>query len=88
MKKIICNLNLFAMNSPVFILDTETGNLEHICDSALSLLPTTLSALSADKQIPKVCLSGNKQYGDKLAKDILEYSKTNYSENIIEIEVI
>lgn len=88
MKKIICNLNLFTMNSPVFILNTETDNLEYVCDSALSLLPTTLSVLSADKQIPKICLSGNKQYGDKLAQDILEYSKTNYSENIIEIEVI
>lgn len=88
MKKIICNLNLFAMNSPIFILDTDTGNLEHICDSGLLLLPTTLSALSADKQISKVCLSGNKQYGYKIAQDTLEYSKTNYSENNIEIEVI
>jgi hypothetical protein len=88
MKKIIYDINLFTINSPIYIADPEAGKVDHICDVPLTSVVETISSLCAKENISQISLSGNPTYGEQLAKDIIEYSKINYSENKIEIEVI
>ena len=51
-------------------------------------LPQVISAISDDKKIKTVWLSGNSVFGTAVAEDIVEYSKRNYSWNEINVEVL
>lgn len=88
MKKIICNLNMFSMQQSVCIIDLDTNNILYSTSVSMDELPKVISSLSNEYSVPWVSLVDTKVHGDKLAHDIVEYTKINYSNNNIEIEVI
>lgn len=88
MKKIVCNINIFSMNQPVWIIDDETNNIIYSGESTLQSLPEVVSMLSSKYDVSHVCINDIDEHGELLAKNILEYSKETYSNNNLEIEVI
>lgn len=88
MKKIVCNINIFSMNQPVWIIDDETNNIIYSGESTLQSLPEVVSMLSSKYDVSHVCINDIDEHGSLLAKNILEYSKEMYSNNNLEIEVI
>ena len=88
MKKIICNLNMFSMQQPVCVIDLDTNSILYSANATIEELPKMISSLSNEYETPYISLVDNKIYGDKIAHDIVEYTKTNYSNNNIEVEVI
>ena len=87
MKKIICNLQLFDLQQTIYIAnsESETENLQQAIKVPMSELVEAMATLSHNQQIFSLVINGNKSFGNELAKKIIEYSKTNYSENNIEI---
>lgn len=89
MNKIFCNINLFDLNQNVLIVDIQTGfTIFSTQVSDISDLPRTISTLSNNSGISEIVLSGEKTFAYKLKDTILEYAKTNYAINNLEIEVI
>ena len=88
MKKILCEINLFDLHQRIFLVNSETKEKECIATTMINSIPQTVSALCNNQKIYSVVLTGNKEYNNTLSKDILEYSRTHYSNNLIEIEVI
>lgn len=68
--------------------DTETGEIEEVAKVPRDDLEETIAAVSYKYQVPRVILSGH-PFGEQIAQDIIEYSKTTYDKNIeLEVEVI
>ena len=88
MKKIFCNINLFDLHQQVYLIDTDANKEDCIGLTELDKIPEMICSLCDNKKVYKVILSGNKEYNNKLSNNILEYSKMNYNNNNIEIEVI
>lgn len=88
MKKIVCEIHLFDLHQRVFLVDTETNEKNWIAIAMIDSIPETVSALCDKQKVYSVTLTGNKEYNNTLSKDILEYSRTHYNNNSIEIEVI
>ena len=88
MKKIYCELHLFDLNQKVYIVDPETGNKEPVAITTMEGLPEVISAISDNRGVNKVILTGNSVFGEAIAQDIIEYSKRNYSWNDIKVEVL
>lgn len=88
MKKIYCELRLFDFHQKIYIVDPNTGYKELLAAAPMEELPQVISAISDDKKIKTVWLSGNSVFGTAVAEDIVEYSKRNYSWNEINVEVL
>ena len=88
MKKIVCEISLFDLHQRIFLIDTETKEKNWIAIAMIDSIPETVSALCDKQKVYSIVLTGNKGYNNTLSKDILEYSRTHYSNNLIEIEVI
>jgi len=88
MKRIYCELHMFDLHQRVYIVDTDTGDKECVAITTMEGLPEVISAISNEKKIDHVYLSGNSVFGNAVSEDILAYSKMNYSWNNIVIEVI
>jgi purine nucleoside phosphorylase len=57
--------------------------------STIEELPATISALSSEMGIADVVLSGNiVTYNTLLSDNIIQYSKLNYNQNEIKVEVV
>ena len=56
--------------------------------SNLNNLAPAIFALSQETSISKIILSGDVSFNTRLKNEIIAYSKSNYSENNLEIEVI
>ena len=65
MKKIFCDLHMFDATQQIFIMDTETGSMEHITTTTLEELPEIISAVCFNKDLDEVLLTGNKLEGKK-----------------------
>jgi monoamine oxidase len=88
MKKIYCELHIFDLHQSVYIIDPSTGDKECIAIATMEELPEVISAISSEKKISKVLLSGNSVFGDTVSESIVKYSKKNYNWNNIEVEVL
>lgn len=88
MKRIVCEIHLFDLHQRVFLVDSETKEKKCIATAMIDSIPEIVSALCDNRKVYSVVLTGNKEYNNTLSKDILEYSRTHYSNNLIEIEVI
>lgn len=88
MKTMICDLKIFDFKQIITIIDSETGAPLSAHLIQLASFAKEASEFCNNQNISKIILSGNKQYGDKLAQDIIEHSKIHYSNNNLEIEVI
>ena len=89
MKKIFCNVNMFDLEQLVYIIDDETDGKDIVAMSTIEELPATISALSSEMGIADVVLSGNiVTYNALLSDNIIQYSKLNYNQNEIKVEVV
>ena len=89
MKKIFCNINMFDLEQLVYIIDDETDGKDIVAMSTIEELPATISALSSEMGIADVVLSGNiVTYNTLLSDNIIQYSKLNYNQNEIKVEVV
>ena len=88
MRKIYCELHIFDLHQKVYIIDTATGNKECIAITTLEELPEVINAISDSEKVHKVLLAGNNVFSVTLSEDIVNYAKTHYSWNNIEVEVI
>lgn len=88
MKRIYCELHMFDLHQKVYIVDIDTGDKECVAMAPMEELPEVISAISNEKKIDHVYLSGNSVFGKAVSEDILAYSKMNYSKNNIVVEVI
>lgn len=88
MKKIHCELHIFDLHQRVYIIDTDTGDKECVAVTTMEGLPEVISAISNEKQIKHVLLSGNSVFGNAVSEDIITYSKRNYSWNNMIVEVL
>lgn len=87
MKKIVCELHMFSLNQNIYVIDDD-GTHEIAVPANMEELPEIISALCHSKNIDKVMLTGNSVFGAAVAEDILAYSKQQYKENNIEVEVV
>lgn len=88
MKKIYCELHMFDLHQRVYIVDPETGEKECVAITTMEGLPEVISALSSEKHIDHVLLSGNSIFGNAVSEDIVTYTKRNYNWNNVIIEVL
>lgn len=89
MKKIFCNVNMFDLEQLIYIIDDETDGKDIVAMSTIEELPATISALSNEMGIADVVLSGNiVTYNTLLSDNIIQYSKLNYNQNEIKVEVV
>lgn len=89
MKKIFCNVNMFDLEQLIYIIDDETNGKDIVAMSTIEELPATISALSSEMGIADVVLSGNiVTYNALLSDNIIQYSKLNYNQNEIKVEVV
>lgn len=89
MKKIFCNVNMFDLEQLIYIIDDETNGKDIVSMSTIEELPATISALSSEMGITDVVLSGNiVTYNSLLSDNIIQYSKLNYNQNEIKVEVV
>ena len=88
MKKVYCDLHMFEANQQVFIMDTDTNEIEYVTSVTMEELPEIVCAISNSKGLDEVLLTGNSIYGSAVAEDIVAYSKMNYNEKNIKVEVL
>ena len=88
MKRIYCELHMFDLHQRVYIIDPDTGDKECVAITTMEGLPEVISALSSEKKINHVYLTGNSVFGNAVSEDIVAYSKMNYSRNNIIVEVL
>lgn len=89
MKKIFCNVSMFDLEQLIYIIDDETDGKDIVAMSTIEELPATISALSNEMGIADVVLSGNiVTYNTLLSDNIIQYSKLNYNQNEIKVEVV
>ena len=89
MKKIFCNVNMFDFEQLVYIIDDETNSRDIVAVSTIDELPATISGLSSEMGITNIVLGGNTvTYNTLLSDNIIQYSKLNYNQNEIKVEVI
>lgn len=87
-KKLLCNIELFNLNQNIYTVDIDTGDIDLVATTTLDSIVKTISILSHTMSISNISLIGSIGFGEQIAKDIIEYSKTNYDNNInLEIEV-
>ena len=88
MKRIYCELHMFDLHQRVYIIDTDTGDKECVAITTMEGLPEVISALSSEKKINHVYLSGNSVFCNAVSEDITTYSKIHYNWNNIIVEVL
>ena len=88
MKKIFCELHMFDADQKIFIMDTETNELEYVSTASMVELPEIISATCDNKNLDAVLLMGNSVYCTAVAEDIIAFSKIHYKKNNLEVEVL
>ena len=88
MKRIYCELHMFDLNQTIYIVNPEVGSKEAVAVATMEELPEVITAISNNKQIYKVTLSGNSVFGAAVSEDIVAYSKIHYGKQDIEVEVL
>lgn len=86
MSKIVCKIEMFDLSQKIFL--SNNGELTLITDTTIEDLPSVLTDLSWQTEIPKIVLYGNKFYAQQVSDKTLEFAKTRYAMNNLEIEVL
>ena len=88
-KYIFVNMNMFALQSSVFIIDADQENSREFIDSyLLEELPNALVNLAHEKGIYDVKINNSGKYSQLIEYEIGSKEVLKYSERKIEIEVI
>lgn len=86
MSKIVCKIEMFDLNQKIFL--SNNGELTPIADATIENLPSVLTDISWQSEIPKIVLYGNKFYAQQVSENTLKFAKTKYGINNLEIEVL
>ena len=87
MNKIICFINLGMANARVYELNCNEEQ-KFITDMPLEKLSEGLAATSAMYKINHITLIGSPSYAEGIAPEILEYAKTNFNNDNLNVEVM
>lgn len=87
MKYIVCNVNLFAYENAVQVLDAENDSVKTIAATNFNQLPEIIAAACVQEGTNQVKLFGNRLFANEMAEAIIELAKRNYSNFEIEVEV-
>lgn len=80
---------MFDFEQFVYIVDEETGKRDVVAMATIEELPATISALSSELGITNIALGGDiTSYNALIKDDIVKYTKLNYTNNKIEVEVL
>jgi hypothetical protein len=79
---------MFDLNQRIFIVDPETGYKEQVAMAPMEELPEVISAISSEQHINQVLFAGNSVFGKAVSEDVVTYSKLNYNNNEIKVEVL
>lgn len=85
--KILCNLNLFALEQTIYLIDDQ-GEVNPIAATEIEQLPEVIAAICNEYDAHDVTLIGNNIYALNLADGIREYGLKHYSNNKIEVRII
>lgn len=85
-KQIIIPINLFTLEQSIYIVD-ETDSKEFAKADVIHL-PEVVGDLSIAQNIENIKIIGNKNYSEALAKEIKEYSLTNYANKTLNITIM
>ncbi len=88
MKKIYCELHLFDLNQTIYVVDPDTGSKAAVAMATMEELPEVLTAVSNNRHICDILLSGNSILGAAVAEDVMAYAKIHYGCNNINVEVL
>ena len=87
MEKIICFINLFTAESKAYRID-ENNNQELITTIPIEYLAENLAIISNHSGINHITLIGAPNYADGIVTEILTYSKINFNNNDLTVEVM
>jgi len=88
MKRIICDFNLFDMNQVISVMNDD-GTISTSISSTMDSLAHDIVDLCHSEHINKVHLCGSEKYAyQAILPSILEYNKSTYGIDNIEIEVV
>lgn len=85
--KIFCNFNLFDLQQTILLLSDTDNTYMPIGQSETQDLGSTIALLCDTYQVNNVHLIGHSAYAENIKKDILMFSKMNYNNNNIEVEI-
>ena len=85
--KVLCNLNLFALEQTIYLID-DHGTVNPVAAAEIEQLPEVVAAVCNEYSAHKVVLSGNVAYASTIADDIHAFGLKHYSDNNIQVEVI
>lgn len=88
MKKIFCELHMFDAEQQIFIVDSETNQMDYVATTSMDELPEIISATCYNKSLCDVMLAGNSVFCQAVAEDVLSYSLKNYNKDNIKVEVL
>ena len=86
-KYIIINLNMFAYNNQVSMIDTN-GEVKVIGEYAVEQLPNIIANLAHESEVYKVKIIGGSKYAQLVEFGINTAEMLKYNERKIEVEVI
>lgn len=87
MKRIVCNVNLFAFQSPVYIIN-DNDKMEPIVSATMEELPEVIAELAHTHGISDIKLAGCQAYAHSLADQITAAAAATYSNNNLNIEIL
>lgn len=85
--KILCNINLFALESPIYVID-DNDQMEPIVSAMIEELPEIIAALAHTRGIADIKLAGCQAYGEALKTQIYEYTMQHYNSSNLNIEIL
>ena len=86
-KYIIININIFALQNPVFIVSPGEDMMQ-VGAYTIEQLPEIISNLAHENDIYKVKIAGGTKYGQLIEFGIGSSEMLKYNERKIEVEVI
>lgn len=87
MRVIYSKINLFTLNQPIYMVDTETGEQILLDNVPIADIPQWLRYRCYEHDIFNVRLDGNEDYLNGLEVKILEEEIRQYGEAKIRVEV-
>ena len=88
MKHLMCIFDLFDINQKIHLMDPEAKQAVQVAAVPVADLPKALAQMAHIYDVNNIKLYGCKSYGEIFPNTILEYLKTDYNKNNVEIEVI
>ena len=87
-KYILINLNMFAVNNQVLVINGSNADTSEIGAYSIEQLPDVIAELAHETGIYKIKIAGNSKFAELVNYGITTKEMFKYNENKIEIEVI